>query len=651
MAQAFVTRIKTNLNGVLQMTQMVDGIMMTGDDRANQIIVSLHRDRDPYMIPTGTKIVGYFIRSDGITLQIDGSVIADGDDAGKALVVIPALAYQIPGTLSISIRMFNDPSEVSQRGYYEKIETDQFEIVTNTSVIVGPNGEPVITRTVYENVNKRGYYQLNTDVFVVEEDESVTEGPNGEPIVTIVISESHQERGYYKIEVGEFIIVDDPNVTQGPHGEPVIIRTITEYANKTVIAAAACFVQMTDTDSVIEPGHLIPDINDVIAMLAKMDEQDHIWMADENIRIANEHTRLEQEAARVAAENIRVSSENTRISSENARIAAENTRVSNENARITAETNRASAETTRISNENTRKSNETARVNAEAARVTAESNRVTAESGRVNAESGRVTNETARVSAELGRSNAESTRVSNENTRKSNESARQTAETNRASAESTRNTNENTRKSNETTRQNNETTRQSQETARQNAIQNMTVAATARAYNQSPTATISDVDGHKHIVFGLVPGHPFVIKKSFATVAAMNAYSGSDIVLYDFVIITSNVEDPDNAKMYMKSSTGTGANTWTFITDLSGSQGIQGPKGDTGNGIASAVVNSSYQIVITFTDGTSYTSGSVRGPQGNKGDKGDKGDKGEPGSGGADVTYDATNQKLTVAFG
>ena len=325
---------------------------------------------------------------------------------------------------------------------------------------------------------------------------------------------------------------------------------------------------------------------------------------------------------------------------------------------------------------------------AEADRAAAEINREKAEKGpNLDGNGGRVKAEADRVAAENAREIAE------KGPNKDGNGGRVKAEANRAAAEVLRVNAENTRNGNEGTRQTNEV-------ARQKAIQNMSVAATARAYDQQPTVTISDVDGHKHIVFGLVPGHPFVIKKSFASISAMNSYSGSDIKLYDFAVIASNVEDPDNAKMYMKSSAGTGANTWTFITDLSGSQGIQGPKGDTGNGIASAVVNAdytltltftngstytsgsirgtqgpkgdtgkgvssavinaNYQLVVTYTDGGTYTSGSLRGPQGiqgiqgekgEKGDKGDKGDKGEPGSGGAEVSYDTTSQKLTITFG
>ena len=66
------------------------------------------------------------------------------------------------------------------------------------------------------------------------------------------------------------------------------------------------------------------------------------------------------------------------------------------------------------------------------------------------------------------------------------------------------------------------------------------------------------------------------------------------IVLID----TGDVEDPDNAKIYLRTETG-----WSFLTDMSGAQGIQGPAGPQG----------------------------IQGPKGDTGAKGDKGDTGATG--------------------
>lgn len=57
-----------------------------------------------------------------------------------------------------------------------------------------------------------------------------------------------------------------------------------------------------------------------------------------------------------------------------------------------------------------------------------------------------------------------------------------------------------------------------------------------------------------------------------------------------------------------------------------------GQKGDTGNGIKSTVMNDDYTLTIKFTDGTSYTTPSIRGEKGETGAKGAKGDKGDTGA-------------------
>lgn len=65
-------------------------------------------------------------------------------------------------------------------------------------------------------------------------------------------------------------------------------------------------------------------------------------------------------------------------------------------------------------------------------------------------------------------------------------------------------------------------------------------------------------------------------------------------------------------------------------TEVSG----HGEKGDDGNGISRIELNPDYTLTFYYTNGTSYTTGSIRGargPQGEPGPKGDKGDKGDPG--------------------
>lgn len=57
-------------------------------------------------------------------------------------------------------------------------------------------------------------------------------------------------------------------------------------------------------------------------------------------------------------------------------------------------------------------------------------------------------------------------------------------------------------------------------------------------------------------------------------------------------------------------------------------QGPQGETGATGNGIASAVLNADYTLTLTFTNGTTYTTPSIRGAQGAQGDPGPAGQDG-----------------------
>ena len=68
-------------------------------------------------------------------------------------------------------------------------------------------------------------------------------------------------------------------------------------------------------------------------------------------------------------------------------------------------------------------------------------------------------------------------------------------------------------------------------------------------------------------------GDVFTYKKEYPSVEAMEADWGTaDVKLGEYVLInTNNVEDPDDAKVYLKTQNG-----WKFIVDLSGMQGIQG---------------------------------------------------------------------------
>ena len=68
-------------------------------------------------------------------------------------------------------------------------------------------------------------------------------------------------------------------------------------------------------------------------------------------------------------------------------------------------------------------------------------------------------------------------------------------------------------------------------------------------------------------------GKSFKIAKVYSSVSEMmNDYNTTDVEVGEFVWInTSNVEDPDDSKLYLKTNT-----EWQLVGDLSGNQGIQG---------------------------------------------------------------------------
>lgn len=130
-----------------------------------------------------------------------------------------------------------------------------------------------------------------------------------------------------------------------------------------------------------------------------------------------------------------------------------------------------------------------------------------------------------------------------------------------------------------------------------------TKASTLSGELNEYTVRLTDGTESKINVYNGRAGKDFRIKKTYTSIAAMNAdFSGTDVDTYEFAMIdTGSVEDTDTGKLYCKGET-----EWKYIGDLSGAQGI---KGDTGNGIAS-VENSfteegKIKVAIKMTDGTS----------------------------------------------
>jgi hypothetical protein len=85
---------------------------------------------------------------------------------------------------------------------------------------------------------------------------------------------------------------------------------------------------------------------------------------------------------------------------------------------------------------------------------------------------------------------------------------------------------------------------------------------------------IYDYDTKQYVNTGIAAiGDAFTYKKEYPSIEAMEADWGTaDVKLGEYVLINTNdVEDPDDAKVYLKTQNG-----WKFIVDLSGMQGIQG---------------------------------------------------------------------------
>lgn len=89
-------------------------------------------------------------------------------------------------------------------------------------------------------------------------------------------------------------------------------------------------------------------------------------------------------------------------------------------------------------------------------------------------------------------------------------------------------------------------------------------------------------------------GEPFQLKKTYSSIEEMNDSFATDEVLEgQFVAIdTGNVNDEDNAKLFVKGKT-----SYTYITDLSGADGLTGPPGPQGKaagfGMPTATIDSS----------------------------------------------------------
>lgn len=139
-------------------------------------------------------------------------------------------------------------------------------------------------------------------------------------------------------------------------------------------------------------------------------------------------------------------------------------------------------------------------------------------------------------------------------------------------------------------------------------------------------------------------GEDFRVDKIYSSVDEMNAgYATDGLPENSFVLInTGNVEDEDNAKLYVK-----GPERYEYLTDLSGAAGIQGPEGPAGPKGDTGPQGEPGQNGAPGAQGPQGKPGpqgekgdpgetGPQGPQGLQGEKGEKGDTGPQGPAGAD---------------
>ena len=397
----------------------------------------------------------------------------------------------------------------------------------------------------------------------------------------------------------------------------------------------------------------------------KRKAEEGIRKTDEAARVSAEELREQGESNRIAEEGKRVSAEGIRDSAEQARIREEGTRNTQEQAREDAEDARVLAEKNRVTEEGKRDAAEALRNQSEQTRVTEEGKRDIAEQNRVASEVGRGDAEKSRISAETGRDEAEKLRVSSEADRKTEEGKRDAAERAREDAEAARVEAERLRA---------QESREAIDKAESSAGLADLAAAAAQETADHPTYV-----GDNYYIYKwnketkaydktdiFVKGDAFSIKKVYPSISKMEAdLNNPEIKEGHFVLInTNNVEDPDNAQLYIKTyNEETGVFSYEFVVDMSGAIGFTGktPQFSIGNvskGDEPAVSlspdgtdadgNPKYKLNIVLPKGDTGNVGPI-GPVGPEGKQGPIGPKGDTG---AAFTYDMfTPDQLALLVG
>lgn len=235
-------------------------------------------------------------------------------------------------------------------------------------------------------------------------------------------------------------------------------------------------------------------------------------------------------------------------------------------AASTADTSREAIE----ANELERESNESARKTSEQERAAAENQRATAETGRDNAEKARVT---------------EFSKIKTDAEKATGDAISATGKTN----EATQNANVATNAANAATAAANQAAieaNKSAENANEEAIAAQVAAALAEKVAKHPPYVGKD---HYFYVFDLATdtynktdiytkGDAFSVSITYPSVAALEAdVDNPEIEEGDFALVNTNdVENPDNAKIYVKVKNADGTFSYSFLVDMSGAIGFTG---------------------------------------------------------------------------
>lgn len=132
-------------------------------------------------------------------------------------------------------------------------------------------------------------------------------------------------------------------------------------------------------------------------------------------------------------------------------------------------------------------------------------------------------------------------------------------------------------------------------------------------------------------------GEGFSISKVYASYSAMQAGWKTDgVKVGGFVVISSNVEDPHNAELYVKTADG-----YSLIADMSGATGVKGAQGPMG---AQGPIGATGVAGATGPQGPKGATGPT-GPQGPKGDTGATGATGARGATGATGPQGVTGEQ------